>query len=258
MLTRVGTGKAKITKKLLARVEREAVARLHRHSSKPPRPKREGFVQPRFVVFVASLLLSILVLAGGEPVMAEAAPTSGYSATALYNEANARAREGKVGAAILNYERARLLAPSDPDIAANLKLVREHAGLSEPMQNGVAQILNAVRPGTGAWFGSFGLVVAGLGILLAPRMPKHRLALWLLSGMGAFVVALAISQAVVLSPQMNMAFTLREGETVTIIAERQDFVLVKNHAGLSGWVAAEELARIVPDSDQLVASVDQS
>jgi hypothetical protein len=48
-------------------------------------------------------------------------PASGYSASALYNKANALARTGNVGPAILSYERARLLAPSDPDIADNLK-----------------------------------------------------------------------------------------------------------------------------------------
>jgi hypothetical protein len=175
-LTRVGIGKMKITKKLINRLHREAGEKPARRSTKPPRPSREGFVQPRCVVFMAAILLSIFVSVGGEPVMAEAAPTSGYSAATLYNAATARAREGKVGAAILNYERARLLAPSDPDIAANLQLVREHAGLSESTQNGVMQILTSVRAGTFGWLGCWGLVAAGLGILFGPRLPKHRLA----------------------------------------------------------------------------------
>src|SRR3982074_279247 len=42
----------------------------------------------------------------------------GYSAPALYNLANAYARAGKPGLAVLNYERAKLLDPSDPDVAA--------------------------------------------------------------------------------------------------------------------------------------------
>ena len=45
---------------------------------------------------------------------------AGYSAATLYNYANAFARAGKPGFAVLNYERARLLDPSDPDIDANL------------------------------------------------------------------------------------------------------------------------------------------
>jgi hypothetical protein len=89
-----------------------------------------------------------------------------------------------------------------------------------------------------------------------------------MSGAGAFLVLLAIGQAIALSPLMNLAvvlapelgarvspvavakpaFTLREGETVMITAAHQDFVLVRNNDGQSGWLAA----------DELVASADQS
>lgn len=54
---------------------------------------------------------------------------AGYSAATLYNLANAYARAGKPGFAVLNYERAKLLDPNDPDIEANLNHVREASGL---------------------------------------------------------------------------------------------------------------------------------
>jgi hypothetical protein len=41
---------------------------------------------------------------------------------------------------------------------------------------------------------------------------------------------------------------LREGETVTVRAEHQDFALVQTLAGRSGWVASADLARVVPQS----------
>jgi uncharacterized protein YgiM (DUF1202 family) len=44
------------------------------------------------------------------------------------------------------------------------------------------------------------------------------------------------------------AFKLREGETVTVRAERQDFALVETTAGRSGWVMRADLARVVPQS----------
>src|SRR5262249_5325247 len=47
--------------------------------------------------------------------------SQGFSAPYLFNLANAQLRDGQVGPAILNYERARSLAPNDPDIAANLE-----------------------------------------------------------------------------------------------------------------------------------------
>ena len=53
----------------------------------------------------------------------------GYSASLCFDLANAEARAGHAGAAMLNYERARYLAPSDRDIDHNLQLARKQAGL---------------------------------------------------------------------------------------------------------------------------------
>src|ERR1700683_971976 len=53
----------------------------------------------------------------------------GYSAPLCFDLANAEAKAGHTGAAILNYERARRLAPDDGDIDHNLQLARKQAGL---------------------------------------------------------------------------------------------------------------------------------
>jgi len=55
--------------------------------------------------------------------------TRGYSASLCFDLANAESRAGHMGAAILNYERARYLAPADRDIDHNLQLARKQAGL---------------------------------------------------------------------------------------------------------------------------------
>jgi len=55
--------------------------------------------------------------------------TRGYSAPLCFDLANAEARAGHMGAALLNYERARYLAPGDSDIDHNLQLARKQAGL---------------------------------------------------------------------------------------------------------------------------------
>ena len=55
--------------------------------------------------------------------------TRGYSASLCFNLANAEAKSGHTGAAMLNYERARYLAPGDRDIDHNLQLARKQAGL---------------------------------------------------------------------------------------------------------------------------------
>jgi tetratricopeptide (TPR) repeat protein len=56
--------------------------------------------------------------------------TRGYSAPLCFDLANAEARAGHAGPAILNYERARYLAPADADIDHNLQLARKQAGLA--------------------------------------------------------------------------------------------------------------------------------
>ena len=55
----------------------------------------------------------------------------GFSAPVLFNLANAYYQDGNLGLAILNYERAQLLAPGDADIAFNLHLARAKAGLAD-------------------------------------------------------------------------------------------------------------------------------
>ncbi len=51
----------------------------------------------------------------------------GPSAAVLYNLGNSHYRLGQYGPAILAYERAKLLAPRDPDLQANLNLTRKAA-----------------------------------------------------------------------------------------------------------------------------------
>ena len=55
--------------------------------------------------------------------------TAGYSPSVLYNLANSYALSGETGRAILNYERALRLSPSDSDISGNLELVKKENGL---------------------------------------------------------------------------------------------------------------------------------
>ena len=60
----------------------------------------------RCILLVAACLLPVFTITA----QAATVGTGLYSAAALYNQANADARKGRIGPAILNYERARLLA----------------------------------------------------------------------------------------------------------------------------------------------------
>jgi hypothetical protein len=210
---------------------------------------------------IAMLLLG-LALCAGQTLARPSQPQ--YSADGLYNLANSYARAGKPGLAVLNYERAALLAPDDPDINANLEYVRASAHVATESRSRFARIAQAASPRLAAWAGVLGITLVGLGIL-ARRITRQ----WMRIGgivIGAALVALTASNAMLLWPRMHeavilinqtparvspvpmgdTAFVLPEAETVTITAEHEDFALIRTRRGLSGWVARANLGAVVP------------
>src|SRR5580700_12044574 len=96
----------------------------------------------RCAMRVVSIIVLALFASSSHAVQAPA----GYSAPALYNLANAYARAGQTGLAVLNYERARLLDPQDPDIDANLRQVREAVGLAPESRSAFDRMAGALSP----------------------------------------------------------------------------------------------------------------
>jgi hypothetical protein len=191
---------------------------------------------------------------------------STYSADALYNLANSYARAGKPGLAVLNYERAALLAPNDPDIRANLDYVRATAQVPTDPPSRFTGFAEAVNPTAAAWLGVIGLALLGTSLLASKATQRFR-SLWATTALlGAFQIALAISNALLLKPRMHdavilinqtparvspvlmadTAFALREAETVTVTAQHEDFVLIRTRAGRSGWVARANVGAVIP------------
>jgi hypothetical protein len=189
-----------------------------------------------------------------------------YSADELYNLANAYARAGKPGLAVLNYERAALLAPGDADIEANMRLVRAAAHVAVPPRSRFARIVEAASPTAVAWAGVLGIALAGAGMLARRAAPRVR---WPHIGavcVGTVLVAWTVSAAVLFRPRMHdavvlggstparvspvpmgdTAFLLPEAETVTIIAIHDDFALVRTRGGVAGWVARANIGAVLP------------
>src|SRR5271154_5442171 len=106
---------------------------------------------------LAALMIALVLL--GCRARAEPAQT-GYSAATLYNLANSYARAGKPGMAVLNYERARLLAPNDPDIEANLRFVRQSARLPYEPPTWVRRSVGIASPTALSWAGVIGVLIA--------------------------------------------------------------------------------------------------
>jgi len=197
--------------------------------------------------------------------MQPAQPT-GYSAAALYNLGNAYARAGKPGAAVLNYERARLLDPNDPDLEANLRQVREAAGLAPKARGRFDRFATFAAPGILAWVGLLGLLIAGASLLARQLYPAHRRNLAASAVAGILAVAATLCNAIAVWPMLHEAvviahsapvlvapalneepaFVLPEAETVSVNAVHDGFALIQTRTGRAGWVPEANLAFVVP------------
>jgi hypothetical protein len=214
----------------------------------------------------ASAALPVAPLAAAPaPPIAGTSARAGYSAPALYNLANAYARTGKPGLAVLNYERARLLDPTDPDIDANLRHVRETSGLPPEAQDAFDRATRVASPRIIAYLGLLGILIAGVGAVARRAYPKHRRKLLLAMLVGICCVGVTIADGIALWPIMHEAvvivqsapvrispvsneepiFVLPEATLVTMGAEHEDFVLVQTKTGRRGWVARTNLAPIL-------------
>jgi hypothetical protein len=184
----------------------------------------------------------------------------------LYNAANAYAREGKTGLAVLNYERAALLAPNDPDIDANLRFVRTAKQLPNDEPSVFKRAVTFASPPVLAWSGLAGLIIAGASLIAAQASRRYRGLRRTALALGIALMALTVCNGVVLWPALNAAvvlinaspvrvspvpmgdplFVLPEAETVRITAEHDEYVLVQTRSGRSGWMARANLATVVP------------
>lgn len=212
----------------------------------------------RAALVLCLLLSSVRVHSESEPV--------GYSAAGLYNLANSYARAGKPGMAILNYERASLLAPGDPDIEANLRFVRASAHLPAETPDTLDRVAKIASPFWMSWFGVLGLVIVGACVIIAQLSSRHRLARGAVALLGATMIGLMLCSGLALGSRLHQGvviaaatpvrvspvpmgdplFSLPEGEKVKITAEHDGFDLIETRAGRAGWISNSSLAPIVP------------
>ena len=194
----------------------------------------------------------------------------GYSAQLLFNLGNAYFRDGQVGAAILNYERAQLLAPNDPDIVANLNFARRQAGLFVERSSWIQEAARFFSMNGWAALATGALVLLCGSIAAAQFYPRHRLYVRLLTGVAALALCAAVvgivlqletlDRAVVTSQEAvarispfeaaKSAFVLSAGEVVEIEKEHGGFLFVENRDQRSGWVSKEQIQAVVPRAEE--------
>ena len=191
----------------------------------------------------------------------------------FYNLGNANFKSGRLGEAILWYERANHLSPRDEDIVANLRFAHQvKKDKDVPADGNVVSLFL-----TDAFFyptlSELSLLLAlgwiGLFSLLGWRVWFHRTqALWLgalsvcallTAGGGAWlsfrvyhqsseVSAIALAEVVTArsGPDVNQTevFIMHEGTKVRVVRREGDWILVRLQNGLGGWVRADQVEPI--------------
>jgi tetratricopeptide (TPR) repeat protein len=206
----------------------------------------------------------------------EALVSEGVASTQLEtNLGAAYLRQGKRGLAVLHFERALFLEPSDDDARADLVEVRRGNvdRLEGDMEEGGSQTLARLLAPLPGPAGAFALVVLWgtawilLGIRLLLRASRWTGLVAASCFGGALVAALvvggavagrdlAMRRAVVVAQAVPARegpaersvsrFEIHEGTTVGIEDEEAGFRRVKLANGLSGWVPAGTLELVVP------------
>lgn len=191
-----------------------------------------------------------------------------------YNLANTEYKRGRLGEAILHYERARRLNPADAEIVANLALARSKIRdvVEDDAAGGLLSAVRAVQDRVGVsaqlvmllvavwliaaivtWCGSrsggftplWGWTLAALLLVSALLFLSWRATWFRLEGTPRAVILKASVEALA-GPGVNNAalFTLHEGIAVTIESEREGWLQVSLPNGLTGWVVRDAAERI--------------
>lgn len=216
----------------------------------------------------ACVVAILLVLCGldlhAQSSAAAAREPAGFSATSLYNLGNAYARSGQTALAVLEYERARVLAPRDPDLEANLAHVRETAGIAPRSDGWLERYGRFANPNLMYWIGIAGLALGGICLM---RLRRRAARGTLLAGTACGIAMLGssllnaaatfpvLSDAVALRPAIagvspvsgaDTLFAIPAADTVRVLDHHAGYELVRDSKGREGWVGASDLAAVIP------------
>lgn len=195
------------------------------------------------------------------------------TAHVYYNLGNALFRQGKLGFAVLDYERARRLSPRDPDILANLRFAEQRLGVEEvnASPRAAARYLrSAIESRTATEWSMYELAALWLTVLaigVCVYFPKLRTG-FLTVAVASFVVfavaTFALSyeaigdrtapHAIALTaetearfapmPDSTVHFKLAEGTKVAVREDRGQWLFVERADGQQGWVRSEAVGRV--------------
>jgi hypothetical protein len=232
--------------------------------------------------FATGALVAVVLAAGGQiaragaaadAVVATAPKGAGASPAApqtvssgsVVAQAEAALAAGHPGRAILDYQRARLLAPRAPAVTAGLTRAESLAGLPREDASPAVRAARRLDANEWGWLAMAGLTLGAAGVVaLSWGLIGRRglLALGLagvgLAGvglLGAVEVAPGPNRAVVVAPdtvariapfaQADQAFSVPEGSVVTVERTYDHYSLIAGADG-RGWVPEGGLELILP------------
>jgi hypothetical protein len=207
--------------------------------------------------------------------------TRGYSAPLCFDAGNAELKAGNLGPALLNYERARYLAPGDAGINHNLQLARKQAGLDPNSYRWWQVVIRSVN-----WTVWLNVILTCLFLVLfamvgntfaeawagATRIPVglwrkfFRLIFFVCIPLFLFFGFVELSavgfgdrvEGVIVAKQGTLRLSpfasseqtgsVPEGELVTVERRHGDYLWIDEASRQSGWVQEKELAPVVPGS----------
>jgi hypothetical protein len=225
----------------------------------------------KWIVSLGAALLGLTAIGGASWAGTVDQPVirSEYSAPALYDLGNFYARAGRPALAVLNYERARILAPADPDIQRNLSHVRESVGLPALHTGWLSQHARWANPNTLYWIGVLGLAITGITLLFRRARSTHGSLRAAGAVVGAVLMALSLADAIATSSTLHeyvvMAatpartsptsavdplFTVPLTEVVHVRDQYRGFALIRDTQDREGWVARADLETVIPSRDR--------
>jgi len=196
----------------------------------------------------------------------------GKNSAVMYNISNSAFRNGDIGKAILFLERARLIAPKDPDITANLnflrrqtvdKFVEEEEGFLQKIFNDFQNLLTLETQVIIILILSL-IMVFLLGFALFSHK-RRNLKIYIIMILFVLTLIMGVSAAVKYNRQKNNIravvmtevinavneprgnipiFTAHEGTVLRIVNTSGEWYFVSLPNGISGWVQAKFLERI--------------
>lgn len=182
---------------------------------------------------------------------------NGYAPSVLYNLGNSYAQKGMIGKAVLNYERALKLDPSNSDILGNLAKLRKDAGLFTPEMSTVQRFFAVVSIDGWALI-CLGCLLA-IAVLLGCRLqlnPSRKMFGWSAAcAIVFFVVAVAgmtynysnYNPLIVVQKDVKLLVSPFDGASpVGAIAEGKtlepldkdygEYIYVRDGSGRKGWL----------------------